>query len=298
MKNILTPKWLRLPLLALITVIPHTHLSAATAKDEVTRYSPPLGSFNFDFERLGKTEVKQIKQLQKIGYTGMAMRVNSAEEIRSFDRYRKAIQNTDFKIYAGFVAAKLGKGPLTLHPQLGAILKRLKSVDAKLWVIIREDAPLKRNQVLRVLKGAADQAKAAGVELVIYPHDNTFIESAEDALSYIKQLKHDNLFVSLHLCHEIRAGNGERLKEVAAEIKPYIRLASINGADKKYIDNTLDWSRTIQPLGSGDYDASKLLQALSSIDYSGPVILHTFGLQKAPAHHHHSSYKHYQSMLR
>ena len=149
---------------------------------------------------------------------------------------------------------------------------------------------LKRNQVARVLKNAADQAKAAGVELVIYPHDNTFIESAEDALSYIKQLKHDNLFVSLHLCHEIRAGNGERLKEVAAKIKPYIRLASINGADKKYIDNTLDWSRTIQPLGSGDYDASKLLQALSSIDYSGPVILHTFGLQKAPANHHHSSY--------
>jgi hypothetical protein len=86
MKNILTPKWLRLPLLALITVIPPTHLSAATAKDEVTRYSPPLGSFNFDFERLGKTEVKQIKQLQKIGYTGMAMKLGSTAQLQSMLR--------------------------------------------------------------------------------------------------------------------------------------------------------------------------------------------------------------------
>jgi hypothetical protein len=33
----------------------------------------------------------------------------------------------------------------TLHKHLDQILKRLKSVDGKLWVIIRENTPLKRN---------------------------------------------------------------------------------------------------------------------------------------------------------
>ena len=47
----------------------------------------------------------------------------------------------------------------------------------------------------------------------------------------------------------------------------------------------------------GDYDSSKLLDALKSVDYKGPVILHTFGLQKAAADHHHTSYKRFQEML-
>ncbi|MCP4784705.1 MAG: hypothetical protein GY878_14215 [Fuerstiella sp.] len=47
----------------------------------------------------------------------------------------------------------------------------------------------------------------------------------------------------------------------------------------------------------GDYDSSKLLDALKSVDYKGPVILHTWGLQKAAADHHQTSYQRFQEML-
>ncbi|MDA7640707.1 hypothetical protein N8787_03625 [Opitutaceae bacterium] len=57
------------------------------------------------------------------------------------------------------------------------------------------------------------------------------------------------------------------------------------------------WARGIQPLTKGDYDSSKLLKALKSVDYKGQVILHTFGLQKAAADHHHTSFKKYQEMV-
>jgi hypothetical protein len=56
------------------------------------------------------------------------------------------------------------------------------------------------------------------------------------------------------------------------------------------------WGRGIQPLTMGDYDSSQLLDALKSVDYEGPVILHTFGLQKSAADHHHTSFKRFQEM--
>ena len=109
--------------------------------------------------------------------------------------------------------------------------------------------------------------------------------------------KRTTLFVSLHLCHEIRAGNGERLDEVAAKIKPWLRLPSINGADIDSVNEVIGWKRGIQPLTMGDYDSSQLLEALKSVDYKGPVILHTWGLQKAAADHHETSFKRFYEML-
>jgi hypothetical protein len=43
-----------------------------------------------------------------------------------------------------------------------------------------------------------------------------------------------------------------------------------------------DWSDAIRPLNDSEYDLSLFVNALNSIEYSGPVILHTFGI-KDPA---------------
>ena len=56
------------------------------------------------------------------------------------------------------------------------------------------------------------------------------------------------------------------------------------------------WDRGIQPLTQGDYDSSQLMYALKSVDYEGPVILGTSGLQDEAANHHHTSYTRYQEM--
>jgi sugar phosphate isomerase/epimerase len=156
---------------------------------------------------------------------------------------------------------------------------------------------VKSEQIVQALRSLAERTKAAGVELVLYPHWGALVESAEEALPYLKEVQNGNVYLSLHLCHEIRAGNGDRLGEVAAKIKPWLRLPSINGADIDSVNETVGWKRGIQPLTMGDYDSSKLLNALKSVDYKGPVILHTWGLQKAAADHHHTSYKRFQEML-
>lgn len=85
---------------------------------------------------------------------------------------------------------------------------------------------------------------------------------------------------------------------MAAKIKPWLRLPSINGADVDAINEVEGWDRGIQPLTQGDYDSSQLLNALKSVDYDGPVILHTWGLQDEAADHHHTSYQRFQEMLK
>ncbi len=258
----------------------------------------PLGSFHFDFDRLGNSKADQIGALQQLGYQGMALKLANQAQLKQFDEYLDVIQGSSLQVYAAYVPVTLKADNSKNFSHLKKVLTRLVKVDASLWVIVKDDG-LDRTEIVNALDQMAEMAAGAGVECVIYPHDRTTIESAEVAMEYIEEMGRDDVFISLHLCHEIRAGNGERLNEVAARIKPWLRLPSISGTDKEFEDaGKGDWSRNIKPLNEGDYDASKLLVALKSVDYAGPILLHTFGLQKAPKTHHADSIATYREMLK
>lgn len=293
----------RISLLGLLVL---ASASTSVRAEQVGQSPYPLGVFDFDFARLGADETSQIDAVQSIGYSGLVLRVNNRKGLETLKRYQAAIGDNSFKVYAGFFTIFFNQDLAAQNTHLDKVIQSLKKSNAKLWVILRVKGGRKveREQIVEFLRSAAERTKAAGVELVIYPHwsggnplNVCLIETAEDAIPYLKEVQNGNVFVSLHLCHEIKAGNGDRLDEIAAKIKPWLRLPSINGADKDAVNEQIGWKRGIQPLTKGDYDSSKLLDALKSIDYKGPVILHTFGLQKAAADHHHTSFKRFQKML-
>ena len=293
----------RIPFIVL-SIISITMPLLATAKSSEADY--PLGVFNFDFARLGADEASRTSELNSIGYEGMALRVNSKKQLEELKRYGEAIGDAPFKIYAGFVTVFFNQDLAAQNAHLDKVIRGLKKVNAKLWIILRVKGGQKveREQIVEFLGSLAERTKAEGVELIIYPHwsgadplNVCLIEAAEDAIPFVKEVGSDNLFISLHLCHEIKGGNGYRLKEVAAHIKPSLRLPSINGADIDAVREAEGWDRGIQPLTQGDYDSSQLLEALESVDYKGPVILHTWGLQDEAADHHHTSYTRFQEMV-
>jgi sugar phosphate isomerase/epimerase len=271
---------------------------------EISHADYPLGAFNFDFARLGADEAAQISTLISIGYDGLVLQLSNKKQLETLHRYQAAIGDDPFEVYAGYVVVFFEKDIDAQNAHLDNVIRSLKKSNAKLWVILRvRGQEPEREQIVGFLRSLAERTKAAGVELVIYPHDTggpgsiSIIESAEEALPYLEEVQNGNVFVSLHLCHEIRAGNGHRLNEVAAKIKPWIRLPSINGADVDSVNEVMGWKRGIQPLTMGDYDSSQLLEALKSVGYKGPVILHTWALQKAAADHHHTSFKRFHEML-
>ena len=285
----------RIPLIAL-TLFALT--SSCFSVDKSNQATYPLGVFNFDFARLGADEASHIIALQSIGYSGLILNVNKEKDLETLKRYQAAIGDDPFKVYAGLFTAHFHRDLAAQNAHLDKVIQSLRKSNAKLWLILRGKANVvKRAQVVEFLRSAAERTKEARVEMVIYPHSGDIVQSAEEALPYLEEVQNGNVYVSLHLCHEIRAGNGDRLDEVAAKIKPWLRLPSINGADIDSVNETIGWDRGIQPLVLGDYDSSKLLNALKSIDYQGPVILHTWGLQQAAADHHQTSFKRFQEML-
>jgi sugar phosphate isomerase/epimerase len=291
---------------SLITLLLVALTTSCSTNDETSHTDHPLGVFNFDFARLGTDEASQIGELKSIGYEGLVLNLTNPKELKTLERYQSVASDDPFEVYAAYVAIDFSKDLDAQNAYLDKVTKALKKSDAKLWVIlrVRGGKTVEREQIVDFLRSAADRSKAGGVELVIYPHwsggnplNICLIETAEDALPFVEEIGSDNLFISLHLCHEIKAGNGDRLNEVAAKIEPWLRLPSINGADVDAMNEKEGWERGIQPLTMGDYDSSQLLDALKSVDYEGPVILHTWGLQKATADHHHTSFARFQEML-
>ena len=260
----------------------------------------PLGIFNFELDRLAEDEAGQIAALQAIGYTGLVMDLRFEHQLELLHRYQAAIGDDPFEIYGGYVFVNFDASIEEQDTHIDNVIQSLSKSKGRLCVILR-GKEWTREQVVAFLRSAAERTKAAGIELVIFPHiGNVYIiESAEEALPYIEEIQSDNIFVSLHLSHEFLGGNGDRLDEVAANIKPWMRLPSINGTDIGLLNGFQRLKRGvhIQPLASGDYDSSQLLEALKSVDYKGPVILHSWGLEEAPVDHFKTSFNRFQEMV-
>ncbi|HOX52213.1 MAG TPA: hypothetical protein PKY05_12040 [Fibrobacteria bacterium] len=89
---------------------------------------------------------------------------------------------------------------------------------------------------------------------------------------------------SIHLCHELKAGNADRLDAIVAKSAPFLALASVSGADEpSAFTPRWGWDRLIKPLDAGGYDPRPFLRALARNGFEGPVQLHTYGLKSPVA---------------
>ncbi len=247
----------------------------------------PFGVFDFDLR--GKDQEEQIRSVDNIGYEGFAMWFNNEK----IEAYQKA--KPDFKLLAAIVVVDVDKPESFKREEVQIASRKLASMDAKLWLLI-QGSKEKKTEIQTLITEVAKIAAAEKCAVSLYPHDACAVETAEEMLPYLKQANQPNLTISVHQCHEMRAGNTHRLDEVMTAISPHMDIVTICGSDEKMNDNSPDWSDAIKPLGEGDYDPKKFLRALKKQNFKGPIILHTFGLEKKPATHHQTSYDLYQKM--
>lgn len=247
----------------------------------------------FDFNLRGKDPAEQIHSLDGIGFDGIAMPLNSPADLARLQAYLAA--KPDLKLFAGLVHLQADKPQAIPRAHLRLVAAKLAEMHAKLWLIVGGTKGADAN-ILAVITEVADIAAAANVGVSLYPHDNTAVETAEEALVYLKQANRPNLTISVHQCHEMRAGNTGRLDAVMDAVGRYMDIVTLCGSDKNVNDNSKDWSDAIKPLGEGDYDPKDFLRALRRHHFNGPVILHTFGLMDKPPSHYETSFKIYQKM--
>ncbi|MGL5018288.1 MAG: sugar phosphate isomerase/epimerase family protein, partial [Luteolibacter sp.] len=247
----------------------------------------------FDFNLRGKDPSDQIRSLDSIGFDGITMPLKTPEDLEKLEAYQKA--KPDLKLFAALYHIDYSKPGDFNRDHFRKIVLKLTAMKAKVWLIISGPKG-KDEEITRFVREVADLAAAGNVGVSLYPHDSTALETAEETLAILKKADRRNLTISVHQCHEMRAGNTNRIDAVMTAVGPYMDIVSICGSDKKVNDNSTDWSDAIKPLGEGDYDPKEFLRALKRHKFEGPIILHTFGLMKKPASHYRTSYDLYQKM--
>jgi len=81
-------------------------------------------------------------------------------------------------------------------------------------------------------------------------------------------VKHENVGVTVNLCHELASDNGRRLAEVIKLAAPRLSLVTICGASDKP-DPTNRFANYIQTLDKGDYDVYGMLRTLKAVATAG-----------------------------
>jgi hypothetical protein len=117
----------------------------------------------------------------------------------------------------------------------------------------------------------------------------------EASLELINKVDRKNLFTSIHLNQELRAGNAERLAEVLQAAAGKARLASISGAGRpgQYTPGSKDWSDVNRPLDRSAFDVAAWYRLLREAGYRGAIAYNNFGIGEDVFDHHHRTLERY-----
>ena len=126
---------------------------------------------------------------------------------------------------------------------------------------------------------------------MIYPHVNFWVDNVEDAIRVVEKVNRSNLGLTFNLCHFL-ADQGIKAEETflptVEKAMPYLFAISLNGADKpneELMNSNNLWEHLIQPLGQGNYNTEKYLNAFIERGFMGPVGLQCFNIKEdKPVH--------------
>lgn len=254
------------------TVIQTALLCAACAFGSMTATAATNAFFAFD-NGVGRGQwppARQASVLKNLGYDGI-----SYNETRDLTNRLAAFRAEKLKIFALYIHGFLDK-PVRYEPGLTNAVRLLRGSDTVIWLTIREIKGEHDAEAAQLVREVADLAAAGGLRVVIYPHKGFYVATADDALRVLQQVNRTNVGVTINLCHELAAGNADRLPEIIRACGSKLALVSINGADRGTN------AGQIKVLGEGSFDVASFLEQLAHADYRGPIGLQCFSLKGEP----------------
>lgn len=247
----------------------------------------PLVPFNLCLTDMGPAQ--QLRSLSSMGYCSVVLGGLNEGELGAFATLPQ-VANGSFRITSALWWYRWNEAIDTAW--LDRVLERAASLGMSIWIVADWDGSVGKDEALettfRNFSLIAAHCKAKGVEMVLYPHVGCVFETAEEALVLQERLAragYPDVRISLHLCHELKRNNRDRLEEIVRKVAPALALVSINGANADtYTDYDHEyWSTAIMALDEGSLDIRPVLGVLRDVGYKGPMVLHTYGLS-SPAH--------------
>lgn len=240
----------------------------------------------YNFGSLGElSPLNQIALLKKAGYKGIILNSESNADSSNLNVFLDELRNDkQFKIHA--VMARYNfTDPLQKREGWKTIIDRIAHKGIELWFVFgKKTDGITDSFIEAKLKEVVEYSKAKQVSVILYPHSNCYIASSESALPFVKKINDTNLKLAVHLCHEIRAGNGSRINEVFEHVKNYIGAVTVSGTDSvaDFSKPILMDNSTIKPIGQGNFNMNYFIEALRKSQYKGYVGFINFKIEDKP----------------
>ena len=214
-----------------------------------------------------KTVKERIQVLKELGYHGIGSAKLAQSDIPLPQRL-KHYDEAGLKLFSFYIGGKLTKEGHSYSPEIKEAIKQLKGSNTVLELFVQGNKQSNNDdQAVAFVREIADQAKASGLRVVLYPHPNFYIDRIADAVRIARKAGRDNVGVMFNLCHFLKVEPGSDLRKAITDAAPLLWQVSINGADKE----ATSWGQLIQTLDQGNFDHRPLLQMLDQIGFQGNI---------------------------
>ncbi len=235
----------------------------------------PFFPFCIDWHDAKKRSFEQqAVMLKELGYDGIGHIYldKVAERIMSLDK-------AGLKLFQITMVVEVGPDKKPYDARFKEVLTLVKGRHVQFCVLVngmKSSDPSVDPHAVAILRGMSDLAQDSGAQLLLYPHQGSWIERIEDSMRVAEKVDRANVGVMFNLCHWLRVDKSRDYKPLLKQAMPRLWAVSINGADN--FSEQPGWAHYIQPLGEGSFDVSALLKTLKELGYQGPIGLQCFGI--------------------
>jgi sugar phosphate isomerase/epimerase len=215
----------------------------------------------------------RLAMVKRVGFDGVEL-----EGAQNFQERLNAADQLKMKVFCLYVGVQVGNSQIVFEPGMKQAIGLLKGRQTLITLTVGgSSGPRTEKLAVDGVRTVCDWAARSGLRVALYPHCGMYISRPEDALRIIYEARRKNLGMSFNLCHWLMCDSLSNLQPVLKEAMPYLFVVSINGADHHG-----DWSRLIQPLGSGAYYVEGFLKTLIVLGYHGPIGLQCYQIPGDP----------------
>ena len=263
----------RLALAAATALLTATASISGAAAATVTNELFPFCIDWHDSKKRGFEE--QAVMLKELGYPGVGhIWLDKVEE------RLKTLDAAGLRLYQITMVVDLapGKQPYDAA-RFQAVCSAIKGRAVQFDLLVngrKPSDPAFDDQAVAVLRTMSDQAKDSGAQLLLYPHQGSWIERIEDSIRVADKVDRPNVGVMFNLCHWLRVDKSRDYQPLLKQAMPRLWAVSINGADE--LDEKPGWARYIQPLDKGNFDVATFVRRLRELGYTGPIGLQCYGI--------------------
>ena len=207
-----------------------------------------------DAKKRGYAE--QAVMLKELGYEGVGhiFLDGVAERLKTLD-------DAGLKLFQITMNVDVAPGKKPYDAKFKEVLGLIKGRHVQFCLLLNGMPPSDPSvdpHAVEILREMSDLAQDSGAQLLLYPHQGSWVERIEDSVRVAEKVNRPNVGVMFNLCHWLRVDKQRDYKHLLVQAMPRLWAISICGADE--FDPKPGWEHYIQPLDKGSFDVGLAAQ--------------------------------------